>query len=382
MQPIRILSLIEGDFITGAARPLYEFARRTQEGPIAGQPVEQTIVVYRRGNATDSALVQELRAAGIRMAVVEEQGRFDPSVPERFRRLVAEHNPDIFETNNIKSHFFGRLSGIWKQRPWVAFHHGFTTEDSKMRVYNLTSRWSLQRASSVVTVCGPFRDDLVRQGVDRDKIHVQHNPVAPFVPPSEEAASALRNRIPAPEGAPLIIAIGRLSGEKGHADLIDALSELVRAESRAAQAHLAIAGEGPERASLEARIERMGLKKHVTFLGLVKDVRPLYAAAELMVLPSHSEGSPNVLLEAMAAGCPIVSTRVGGVPEIVDEASAVLVPPRVPAVLAQGIRQVLEDATLGRRLAETGRRRVSDLHTIASYAEGRVRFSLQLLGRA
>src|SRR5690606_19654475 len=125
-----------------------------------------------------------------------------------------EHTPDLFETNNIKSHFFGRLSGIWKGRPWVAFHHGFTTEDAKMRIYNLTSRWSLQRASRVVTVCGPFRDALVRQGVDGGKIHVQHNPVAPFVAPSAEACAELRGRISAPAEAPLLVAIGRLSGEK------------------------------------------------------------------------------------------------------------------------------------------------------------------------
>jgi glycosyltransferase involved in cell wall biosynthesis len=376
-QPIRILSLIEADFITGAAKPLYEFARRARQGAIGDQLVEQTIVVFRRGQEPENAFVQAVRSAGVALEVLPEEGRFDKRVPALLRQLVEDRNPDIVETNNIKSHLFARLSGIWETRPWVAFHHGFTAEDIKMRLYNLTSRWSLKRAQRVVTVCGPFRERLVKQGIARDRIYVQHNPVAPFAPPSEDSITAMRALLPMQPGTPLLICIGRLSLEKGHADLVAALAELRRSGTIA---HLAIAGEGPEQSNLEADLHRLELKEQVTFLGLVKDVRPLYRLADLMVLPSHSEGSPNVLLEAMAAECAIVATRVGGIPEIVEhETSALLVPPQNPGALSTAIQRVLNDKALRQRLTSVGLQLASTRHTVGTYAEERVRFYQQLL---
>jgi glycosyltransferase involved in cell wall biosynthesis len=369
--------MIEADFITGAAKPLYEFALRSLQGPIGQQVVQQSIGVYRRGQEPDNAFVQALRQAGIPLHVVQEEGRFDRSVPGALRGLVEQHRPDIFETNNIKSHLFGRLSGIGKRQPWVAFHHGFTTEDTKMKLYNMTSRWSLRSAHRVVTVCGPFREHLVRQGIARDRIHVQHNPVAPFIAPSDSEVAAVRARIPMPAGVPLLVSIGRLSLEKGHVDLLESLAILQRDGTNV---HLAFAGDGPERANLEAQIHRLNLKPQVTFLGIEKNVRPLYKLAELMVLPSHSEGSPNVLLEAMAAQCAIVATRVGGIPEIVEnEESALLVPSQDPAAMAQAIQRVLNDRALHQHLTSQALHLASTRYTVESFAEARVQFYQDVL---
>jgi glycosyltransferase involved in cell wall biosynthesis len=119
---------------------------------------------------------------------------------------------------------------------------------------------------------------------------------------------------------------------------------------------LFVVGDGPLRGALEARTRDLGLGDRVFFTGLVADVRPWLAHLDAMVVPSRREGLPTVLLEALAAGCPIVATRVGGVPEIVaDQQTGLLVPPGDAQALGRALQRVLADPQLRHRLASTGR---------------------------
>ncbi len=341
---------MEAEFVTGPAKNLIEFAQRARENGEDLPTVELSVAAYRRGDDPESAFIQAARHAGLMVDVICERGRFDRSVIEQFRRIVATRNPDIVQTHNVKSHFFFRWSGIWHERAWLAFHHGYTAEDFKMRCYNAANRWSLRAPRHVITVCGPFVEQLVRQGVRRENITVLHNSVQPFAPVSPDSIRDVRGRVPATEGTPIIVSIGRLSHEKGHVDLLNALA-IVR--DAGAAFHAVFVGEGVERPRIEATRASLGLEKHVTLAGLQHDVRPYYAMAQVAVMASHSEGSPNALLEAMAAGVPIVATRVGGIPEIAtDQKSALLVEARKPAALAQAIQRLLKEQDLRERLSE------------------------------
>lgn len=340
---------MEADFVTGPAKPLLEFAARSRQEQDGLPGVDLSIVAYLRGSQPETAFIQAGREAGIAVDILRECGRFDGSVAAQLRRIVAARNPDIVETHNVKSHFFLRFSGLWRERPWLAYHHGYTAEDLKMRCYNAVNRWSLRAARHVVTVCGPFVDTLVRQGIPRERISVQHNAVEAPGPASEEAVRAAWAKLTAVEGTPILVSIGRLSREKGHVDLLEALTKL---RERTTSFHLVIVGEGPERARIEAARRRLSLESHVTLTGLQYDVRPYYALADVVVLPSHSEGSPLVLLEAMSAARPIVATRVGGVPEIVtNEETALLVAPRDAEAMARALARMLSDQALRARLA-------------------------------
>ena len=153
--------------------------------------------------------------------------------------------------------------------------------------------------------------------------------------------------------------MGRLSREKGQRDLIDAGAVLNRMES-ALKFKLVVVGEGPERESLERASREQGLSAQVLFIDHVEDVAPYYAIADALALPSHSEGSPNVLLEAMAAGVPVVATKVGGVPEIaIDCETALLVPPHDPQLFANAVRRILIDADLAQALSDNAKTRAS-----------------------
>ena len=143
----------------------------------------------------------------------------------------------------------------------------------------------------------------------------------------------------------VVLAAGRLSREKGHIDLVAALDHL-RHTTPEIKVRLIIVGDGPERQRLERASHSLGVSERVAFAGQVNNIDVYYAMADMLALPSHSEGSPNVLLEAMAAGVPVVATEVGGVPEIVThDESALLVSQRDPHAMAAAIGRVLTDAS-------------------------------------
>lgn len=338
--PIRVLSIMEAAFVTGPAKNLLEFAVRSRP------EVDLTAATYQRGEiaeAEKNPFVISARQRHVPMEIISERGRFDPSVIASITALLDRLQPDIVQTHNVKTHFLLRYSGLYRRYRWLAFHHGYVTTDLKMRLYNQLDRWSLPRALGLVTVCGPFRDQLVGRGIESGRIIVRHNAVQPFErPPEAVLASA-----DVPRDMPLLVQIGRLSHEKGHLDLLAALASL-----RALRWHLVIVGEGPERNAIERAVASLGLQDRVTLAGHQNDVRPYLAMARIFVMPSHSEGSPNAMLEAMSAGVPVVASAVGGIPELVlDGYSALLGPARDPGHLASRLERLLGDPALAATLS-------------------------------
>ena len=127
---------------------------------------------------------------------------------------------------------------------------------------------------------------------------------------------------------------------------------------------LVIAGDGPERLAIVEAVRRAGLTGSVTLLGHISDLSGYYAAADVVAISSLSEGSPNVLLEAMAASVPVVATRVGGIPEIVsDGESALLVAPNDPAAMAAAAHRLLSDRKLAAVLTSSALAIVRDRHS-------------------
>ncbi|MET0648485.1 MAG: glycosyltransferase family 4 protein [Pyrinomonadaceae bacterium] len=372
---IRLLSVMEATTVTGPAKNLLGFAARARSReftePLGLPRVETTVVTFVRGadaSGEPNAFVGAARAAGVEVVLIPERFRFDPSVFKALRSAVERCAPDVLQTHSVKSHLLLRLSGLGRRYPWVAFHHGYTTPDAKMRLYNQLDRWSLPSAARVVTVCGPFAERLASAGVRRERISVLHNSVAPASAPEEGVARALGIRLGLGEGERVILSVGRLSQEKGHADLVAALGHLGRL-APGLSFRLVLVGDGPERARLEEEARARGLSERVVFAGHHADVRPFYALADVLVLPSYSEGSPNVLLEAMAAGVPVVATAVGGVPEIVaHEESALLIAPRDERAMAEALARILSDATLARGLAAKAAELAAERFSPEAYA--------------
>lgn len=357
MEPIRVLSIMEAAFVTGPAKNLIEFARMSRPR------VDLRTATYQRGDvaeAESNPYVQAARKAGMEVSIIGEQGRFDSSAITNIAKILEHHRPHIVQTHNVKSHFLMRYSGLYRKYRWLAFHHGYTSTDLKMRMYNQLDRWSLPAAVHVMTVCGAFHDQLTAHGIPSPRITVQHNAIRPFTPAAPEVLAQLRSRYGI--GAPVLVQVGRLSHEKGHLDLLEALARL-----KALPWHLLVLGEGPERGPIEAAISRLGLSERVTLTGLQADVQPFLSLADVFLMPSHSEGSPNAMLEAMSAGLPVVASAVGGIPELAtNEQTALLGPARDAAHLAARIERCLKQPAAASEMGERARQSVA-IHTYENY---------------
>jgi glycosyltransferase involved in cell wall biosynthesis len=357
---LRVLVLAEARGLTGAVRNLLDVAGSAR---LRGSPVTWELATYRRAGEPDVEggvldCVRAARAMGLHTHVLDERRAGDPALIGRLRALVREIEPDIVETHHVKSHLLAALSGVPRGR-WIAVHHGYTTTTARVRAANALDCWTLRRPALVVTPCEAFARQLRWRGVSRNRIAVVHNAVDP-APEDPALTRRLRAWLGVPPNGSIIVSIGRLSREKAQAVLIAALAQPHLAGS--GRATVVLVGEGPERSRLERLAARLGVASRVRVLGYQPDPWPFIHAADVVALPSDSEGSPNALLEAMAAGKPVVATRVGGVPEIVEHGcTGVLVPPRSPVALSRALSDLLRApdaaAALGRQAREVVRER-------------------------
>ena len=374
--------MMEASEVTGPAKNLIAFWRAALKRPLEAPPqVDLRLVAFQRGRCgAPTAFVTAAREAGLTTSLICERFRFDWRVIPQLRALVAAAEPDIVQTHNVKSHLLVWLTGLWRTIPWIAFHHGYTATDVKDRLYNQCNRISLRAACRVVTVCQSFSARLQREGVSKARVRILHNTVKPPIPASPAEVASLRARLGLPPGARILLTIGRLSCEKGHCDLVRAI-RVLHALRQEPEFRLVIVGDGPERAKIRTLASALGLEGTVVLTGHQANVQPFYALADLFVLPSRSEGSPNVLLEAMAAGVPIVATKVGGVPEIVCHGeSALLVEAGDSRAMAEAILRLLQDSRLAHRLAQSAAQAVSRNHTPESYRHALFALYHEVLG--
>jgi glycosyltransferase involved in cell wall biosynthesis len=367
-----VLTLIESATVTGPSRNLIEFGKLAAIPEPGLPPVEVIVATYQRG-PSESPLAATAKNAGLSVFTISERRRWDTKVFSQLRRMIAECQPDILESRNVKSHFLVRMLGLHKKCRWVAWNHGYTATDWLDRAYSQLDRWSLRGAYRVVTVCGPFADTLASRGVDRDKITILHNSVKPFVAPPQEQVQQVRHSLGLQNKA-VILAVGRLSYEKGFADLLNAVAVLSNTKG-VPDFRLVLVGDGPERERLARLASRLGIEAKLTMAGFQRDTKPYYSLAILLAVPSHTEGSPNVVLEGMAAGLPIAATAVGGVPEILQEGvTGLMVPPRNPDAMADAIRRLLTDPEMRLRLGAAARQRAESNFTPDAYKRSLVEF--------
>lgn len=353
MTNIRVLATVEAHNISGSAKAVLEFAKEAARDYIGFPKIDLSILTFDRGQGENS-LTEAIRKIGTPLDVVFERGPFDSHIIPQLRSLLAKREVDLIWTNSVKSHFLVRWASLNRSRRWIAFHHGYTTTDAKTRIYNQLDRWSLQTANQVLTSSAAFIGELKRRNVQPDHIRVQHMPIRPFLPPSEKQKAQLRQQLRLDDRSRLLLCVGRLSHEKGHADLVQALPKISKFTGDSLR--LVFVGEGPERSRIENLCRSLNLTSVVTLVGQQKDVSPYYGIADVFVLPSHSEGCPNVLLEAMAAGVPAVATAVGGIPEVVTNGrDAILVKKRDSDALAFATASLLMDRELRDRVVCSAR---------------------------
>jgi glycosyltransferase involved in cell wall biosynthesis len=292
-------------------------------------------------------------AAGARFVALEHVrrpvGARDLAGLVELVRLLRRHRPDILHASSSKAGVLGRLAGFLAGVPIRVFTvHGWAFAaypGLAGRLYRGADR--LVRPLTTVTVCVSERErklGLAARTCDAERTVVIPNAVG--VAAARRVQAARRER-------PLIVAVGRLKAPKDFLTLVRALGRLTPDSFEAV-----IVGEGPDRVRLEEEIENLGLEGRVRLAGERRDVPELLAETDIFALASSSEGMPVSVLEAMAAGLPVVASRVGGVPEqVVDGETGLLVDPGDPQDLAEALAVLVDDGELRLRLGAAGRAR-------------------------
>jgi len=304
-------------------------------------------------------VAERIRALGIEVDVLGMGSIYGPRALRALPRLVrALRGTAIAHTYLVSANVYGTLAARLAGVPAVVTSRRDTGFSRNWRL-RLVEEWLVNPRVDRVTAVSPAiaREVRAERGLSADKVVTIPNGVDPAafdpaLPPREAARSRLG--LAGDESALGVIA--HLSPVKGHADLLAAMARIVAAVPRA---RLFVVGDGILRPELEARSRSLGLGDRVIFTGAREDVATILAALDVVVVPSHTEGLSNALLEAMAMARPVVATAVGGNPDAVEAGvTGLLVPPNDPEALAAAVLRLLDHPDEARRLGEAARRRV------------------------
>jgi len=277
----------------------------------------------------------------------------------RFARDLRRERTQILHTFNFYPNMFAipaaRLAGV----P-VIIATLRDMGDLWTPMQRRAQRWVCRLSHRVVANADAVREQAVKEGYAPEKVCVIRNglDLAKFSSAPDHVLQ--RESLGLPPHVPVVAVFSRLNHR------VKGIPCFLEAAARVAPVHrdvrFLVVGEGSLRAGLEAQAERLGLGDRVRFSGFRSDIGAAMAAVSISVIPSQSEGLSNVLLESMAASLPVIATRVGGTPEVVEnEQSGLLVPPRDPAALARAIGSLLSDPARAADLGRAGRGRVERL---------------------
>jgi glycosyltransferase involved in cell wall biosynthesis len=346
---VRTVQLVDTLETGGAQKLLVTFAQMAHR---RGMPV--SVVSLRED---DSPLAGELRTLGA--SVVAFPGRQLMAMPRmaRLTRYLRRGNFQVVHAHLSYAIILGALAGRLVGLPVIASLHSVSGEPPN-RFHTLRERleiWALRRGVQRVVAVGQAVAEAYRKQLGTRPVSVVPNAVMPLTPLPEAERMALRTELAGDPARVMLISVGRLTYQKGYADLLTAFAALRASHS---ETFLMIVGGGAIQAELQAQITALGLQGHAVLLGERDDVPRLLAASDLFVSASHREGLSLAVLEAMSAGLPIVATRVGETPAIVGDEAGVIVPPHEPATLAAALKTVLGDPARRQAYAAASRARI------------------------
>ena len=249
-----------------------------------------------------------------------------PAMLWDFHKIVAEFAPDVVHAHMVTGAVLAKVNRFISSYALVTtIHNEFQKSSDLMRA-----------GDCVVSVSDAVAASMTKRGVPKERMHVVRNGVvgAPRLSANRQTPDAQVHR-------PSVVTVSGMYERKGMHDLVRAFAEI---SPRAPEAHLYLVGDGPDRADLEMLSHTLGISDKTHFTGYVADPRSYLQQADVFVLPSHSESGPLALMEAREAGCAIVATMVGGIPETLDHGAAgIMVPPSDPPSLAKAILALLID---------------------------------------
>jgi glycosyltransferase involved in cell wall biosynthesis len=328
------------------------------------------------------ALGEELREQGFAVHQVSRRPGVDWGCPRRITRILRDERVDLLHCHLYTPFFYGIAARLGFRGPAVLFtEHGRPFPDHPRFKRKAANRLLLERRDRVVGVGAAVRRALdVNEGISADRVGIVYNGIdLSRHADNQDCRRSIRKEIGVDQEDFVVVQVARLDPVKDHAT---ALRTIAQVALRRTDVRLVIVGEGPELPVIKRHIAELGIAKHVRPLGLRSDIPRLLSAADVFLLTSVTEGIPLSVIEAMAAGLPVVATNVGGVGEVVEDGvTGFLSPAADPVELAANLLRLGNDPALSENLGNAGRLRAQALFSEERmFAEYRKIYEEMLVG--
>jgi glycosyltransferase involved in cell wall biosynthesis len=367
MSAMRVAHVIGSTGLYGAERGVLALLRHFEPGQ-----VQTTLVNLVDEPAAPSALVRAARDRGLDALDFTTGGRFNPAGVVRLARFVKAGGYRILHAHGYKADALALLAARLTGTRVVSTPHGFSRAAGRvLAAYEAFDRWLLRFVDGVYPLSEELRDQLRRSGVPERRLILVPN--ALDIDEVDQAVPTLARR----DGETVIGYLGRLIRSKNVECLIEAFS---RVAAGRADVRLAIAGEGPLAAELQALARQRGVAERVEFTGYRTDGVGVLKAFDLFVFPSLQEATPRCVMEAMAAGVPVLASDIPGNRVLIEDGdSGMLVPPSDPERLAGAILGMLEDTERTKAMVTRARARVERHFSARRMAEDHVQLYARCL---
>jgi len=324
-----------------------------------------TVVVHisRQGGQTLRVIAKDI-GDDIEYIELQEKKKYDLRIIKQLRFIMKEYSINVIHGHDYKSDILGWIVSFFTRVKLVATAHGWVSASLRERFFNYLDINILRRFNKIIAINDPIAERLLRFGVKQKKIELIHNAIALEDYVRDPAMGNIREEFKIPSDTPVVGFVGRLIKEKDLAVLFMAAKML---QADYPELRVIIAGDGPLKAKYETYCKRMGIAGSVIFIGHRYDIQKVYRSMDIFVLTSRWEGIPNVILEAMAIGVPVISTNVGGVSEIITHnLDGLLIEPGDVNALCYSIKKLLVENELKKKIVENAYKKVKNYFSFSS----------------
>jgi glycosyltransferase involved in cell wall biosynthesis len=345
--------IVAGPKLTGPAKGILQLIEYYSKNAISFY-----LYNFKSYHTYPAELISAAAEKKIRIYLLNQNKKAYISVILQAIKEVRRKRINIIQTHGFKPNMIGLFVKFVTRTKWLCFMHGTTCENIKVKIYHFVDRFIQRFADRVVLITEAQRNKIFR-GQDISRVTVVHNAVDVRKPVRmSQNRKPLDQILKLPESALKIVVVARLSPEKGIDVFLDAFAELT---STIRNASAIIVGDGNHRSLLEQKAQTLLIDKSVHFVGYSATPGDFMIDADVIVLPSRSEGMPNVALEAMALGKPVIATAVGGMSEIIKNGkSGLLVSPDDPNALAFAMKKLFRNKSLADKISLGGYLRIQE----------------------
>ncbi|MGQ0665537.1 MAG: glycosyltransferase family 4 protein [Nitrospiraceae bacterium] len=305
-----------------------------------------------------NVFLNQAEKLGATVVPLRLRGWFDLAAAIRLAIMLYRYDVDLLQTHDAQTRRVGMLATFLTGVVHVTSQHGWIQNTFKEKLAVRLDKWLLRLARRVSVMSNQMKDEIAALVIPPSRILVLHNAILLEDYPIDTPRGHFRREYDIADQEQVVACIGRLSQEKGLSSFLAMASRIAKQRG---DAKFVVVGDGPLLRELQVMAAELDLSQRVIFAGYRTDLQYIYPDIDVLIIPSDTEGLPNVMLEAFAFGKPVVATKVGGIPEVLSHGrNGFLVERRDTESMAQYVTQLIKNPSLAQEMGRNGRQTISE----------------------